>query len=192
MEAPTEHFEHAEHAEHAAHENNPFLTTVSVTIAILAVAAAAVGSLESIETNGTIGAKNTAVLMQSKASDQWAFYQAKGVKKNIYDVAVAGGHPKAADYARDSARYATEQEDIKKEAEALEKKSEAALAESEKHEGRHHTLTMAVTLLHVSIAIATISIITRGQRWPWYGALSLGAAGALVAASAYVLGGGAH
>jgi hypothetical protein len=46
----------------------------------------------------------------------------------------------------------------------------------------HHILTVAVTLLHVAIAIATIAIIVRGQRWPWYTALALGAVGSIGAA----------
>ncbi len=52
--------------------------------------------------------------------------------------------------------------------------------------GRHHILTTGVTLIHVAIAVATISIIKRGRRWPWHAALALGGVGALIAAFAYV------
>ena len=45
--------------------------------------------------------------------------------------------------------------------------------------------TFAVTLLHISIAIATISIIQRGARWPWYTSIALGAGGVLIATYAY-------
>jgi hypothetical protein len=38
----------------------------------------------------------------------------------------------------------------------------------------------------VSIAIATIAIIMRGQRWPWYGSMALGTAGVIGAAIAYL------
>ena len=38
----------------------------------------------------------------------------------------------------------------------------------------------------MAIAIATIAIIVRGQRWPWYAALALGAIGATGAADAYI------
>jgi hypothetical protein len=38
----------------------------------------------------------------------------------------------------------------------------------------------------VSIAIATVSIITKGARWPWYAALVLGVAGVLTTAKAYI------
>ena len=44
-------------------------------------------------------------------------------------------------------------------------------------------MTVAVTLLHVAIAIATIAIIVRGQRWPWYAAVAFGAIGPIGALS---------
>jgi hypothetical protein len=183
---PTEHFEHAEHAEHAAHDGNPFLITVSVTIALLAVAAATVGSFETIETSAVTIAKNEAVLFQNKATDNWNFVQAKSIKKNMYDNAAAAGGPKADDFVKQSKKNETEQEDIRKKAEEFEHKSEAKLEASEVHEKRHHVLTVAVTMLHISIAIATIAIITRGMRWPWYCSLALGAVGLGTAAWAYI------
>jgi hypothetical protein len=45
---------------------------------------------------------------------------------------------------------------------------------------------VAVTLLHIAIAIATIAIIVRGQTWPWYAALTLGALGTAGMAFAYL------
>ena len=185
-ESPVEHFEHAEHAEHAAESGDSTLLRVSMTIALLAVMAATVGSLETLETAATFGDKNQAVLMQAKASDAWNFFQAKSMKKNIYALAAEQGGDKAADFAEKAKKYEEESRTIEKEAHGLEEKVEAALHASEKHENRHHLLTIAVTLLHVSIAVATISIIMRGQRWPWYGAILLGGLGALGAGYAYL------
>jgi len=183
-ESPTEPFEHAEHAQHVAHSGDSFLSIVSISIAILAVLAATVGSLETLETAKAFGEKNAAVLLQSKASDGWAFYQAKSVKQNLYALAAEqGGKPEYADKAR---RYDSEQKEIEKQARDYENKSHEALEASETHEHRHHILTVAVTLLHVAIAIATISIIIRGRRWPWHGALLLGAAGTVGAIFAYI------
>ena len=185
-EAPTEAFEHAEHAEHVAHSGDRFLSIVSVTIATLAVVAATVGSLESIETADTISTKNASVLFQNKATDQWNFYQAKSIKKNLYELAAVSTPEKAEDYRREAKRYDDETKDIMKDAKEQEHKSDEMLHESDHHEHRHHILTMAVTFLHVSIAVATVAIITKGQRWPFYGALLLGAAGILTTAYAYL------
>jgi hypothetical protein len=184
-ESPTEHFEHAEHAEHVAHMGDAFLSTVSVTIAILAVLAASVGSLESIETADTISAKNDAVFFQNKETDQWNFYQAKRVKKAIYEIAAAAGGPHVAEYNGQVQRNETDSRKAQKDANELERQKNDKLRESDRHEYRHHVLTIGVTLLHVSIAVATVAIITRGKRWPWYGSLALGASGAAIAAWAY-------
>jgi hypothetical protein len=184
-ESPQEDFEHVEHAEHAAREGTPFLLTVSVTIAILAVAAASVGSLETIETAATLTEQNSAALLQNKASDQWAFFQAKSIKKNTYELAARQGGPLADELAIEARRYDAESQDISAKAEDLQHKVEERLHEAERHERRHHILTTAVTLLHVAIAITTIAIITKGRRWPWFCGLALAGSGVVMAAYAY-------
>lgn len=185
-ESPTAHFEHAEHAEHVAHMGDSFLTRVSITIAVLAVVAATVGSLETIETAATIGAKNAAVLLQTKAADNWSFYQAKSIKKNMYAIAALQGGGAAEDFKKQSERYGADEKELFDKGQELESQTEERLHESELHEKRHHTLTASVTFLHVAIAIATISIIMRGRRWPWHTSIALGAVGILGATYAYL------
>lgn len=184
-ELPTEHFEHAEHAEHAAHSGNSFIIQVSITIALLAVIAATVGSLETLETSAVTLAKNEAVLLQNKATDQWNFFASKSLKKNMYQIAAVHTPANAEAFNAQAARYAKEEEGAKAEAERFEQQADHKLEESEKHEKRHHVLTGAVTLLHISIAVATIAIITKGQRWPWLASIALGVAGVIAAAYAY-------
>ncbi len=186
-ETPTEHFEHAEHAEHAAHLGDPFLTKVSITIAVLAVIAATLGSLETLETAAAIGDKNAAVLVQNRATDNWNFYQAESLKKHLYTIGTAIDSPLAQDFERQAGEYGTKEKGLFSKGKELERQAEEKLKDSEHHEHRHHILTIAVTFLHVAIAIATISIIVRGQRWPWHAALALGAMGTLGAAYAYLV-----
>ncbi len=182
-----EHLEQAEHAEHAAHSGDSFASKVSVTIAILAVVAATVGSLETLETAGAISSKNSAVLLQSRASDQWAFFQSKSLKKNLYEVAaLSAPQDKAQEFLNQAKRYDDEGKDIANTATKLEHESHEMLHIGEHHEHRHHVLTFGVTLLHVSIAIATISIIAKGKKWPWYMALLLALGGLGITATAYI------
>jgi hypothetical protein len=190
-ELPTEHFEHAEHAEHASHEaahGNPFAGTVAMTIAVLAVVAATVGSLETLESSGAISAKNESVLAQNKATDSWNFYQAKSLKKNMFEIAASGAPegPVKEDFTAKAKRYDEESADIQTEAKKLEAESAGKLKEGDVHEQRHHVLTVAVTLLHVAIAMATIAIVTGGKRWPWVTSIVLGLGGLAGTAFAYL------
>src|SRR5258708_39125635 len=62
-----------EHAEHAKHD--PTLAPISVTMAILAV-------LVAVVTLVGHRAHTEEVVLQAKASDQWAFYQAKNIRRH--------------------------------------------------------------------------------------------------------------
>ncbi|MEI9916512.1 MAG: DUF4337 family protein [Methylovirgula sp.] len=141
--------------------------------------AAFIGSLETIETAATIDAKNEAVLFQDKATDTWNFYQAKSLKKNLYEIAasLAGPGTKADGFKAQADKYDSDQKAIQLQAKTEEDMTEQKLRSSEKHEHRHQILTVAVTLLHISIAIATIAIVQPRTRWPWYAALTLGRSG---------------
>lgn len=184
--SPTEHFEHAEHAEHAAHSQDPFLALVAITIAVLAVIAAGIGSLETIETQATIDSKNDAVLFQNRATDIWNLYEAKSIKKNMYEIAAAAGGASAQQFNQQARRNGEDEKKYDMEGKLLEAQRDARLEQSARHEHRHGVLTVAVTLLQISIAIATIAIVRRGARWPWYVALSLGLTGILATAFAYI------
>ena len=177
--------EHAEHAEHAAHENSPLISQVTLTIALLAVIAAIGGSLETTEGDGALGAKNEAVLAQNRATDTWNLFEAKSLKKNLYALAAEQGGPKAAEYAKTAAQNGTDQAGYMKTAKSFEEKRDAASERAEAHEHRHGRLTIASTLLHMSIAIATLSIILR-RRWPWITSIGLAGVGVVVAAFAYL------
>lgn len=191
LEVPTEPFDHADHAKHAAHSDDPFLARVSVTIAILAVAAATVGSFETIETAHAISEKNQAVLHQDQATDQWNFYQARSIKRNMYEIAAITNPDRKGELDKGAERNAAEQDDIRRNAEHLQEQSAESLQASAHHERRHHVLTFAVTVLHVSIAIATLSIIIPGnrriKRLPWYASIALGVVGVISAFAAYLV-----
>jgi len=180
-----EHMEHAEHASHSRGSEGQLLSWVSMTIAGLAVLSAVVGSLETVASGQALTLKNEAVLAQSKASDSWAFYQAKSLKKHIYGLAADQGGPKADKYRKTAADNGADETRIQDEAKALEKERDENLKRAEIAEGRHHRLTVAATLLHMGIAIATIAIIAR-RKWPWLSSLVLAAAGTAIAVWAYL------
>jgi hypothetical protein len=179
--------EHREHAEHAAHTKDPFAGRVSILVAVLAVVTAATGSLENTETAGAITEASHAVLDQDRATDQWNLYQAKSLKKNMFDIAASAGAggQRAGDYAKKSAHEAADEGGAQAKAKDLEHARDEALEASERHEKHHHRLAIAATLLEIGIAISTIAIITR-RHWPWAMAAILGVGGVAIAVSAYL------
>jgi hypothetical protein len=180
-----EHREHVEHAEHAAESGDSLISQVTFTIAVLAVVAAVAASLETTESDAAISAKNDAVLVQDEATDQWGFANSKSLRKNIYVIAADAAGPKAAAYAKSAAKESADSDKAKAAAQAFEAKRETFLQAGETHEVRHGRLTVASTLLHMAIAIATLAIILH-RRWPWYASLALSVGGLAVGAWAYL------
>src|SRR5579862_8866784 len=99
-----------------------------------------------------------AVIEQIRASDKWAFYQAKGIKDEILSLSVSP------DKEARSARYKSEQAEIQKEARESEEASHV-------HLEHHSVLARAVTMFQIAIAISAIAILTK-KRLLWF--ISLG------------------
>src|SRR5262244_1996544 len=71
------------------HEGTPLIKQIALTTALLA-ALGAVAALESGDTvNRALVLKTEAGRFQAEASDQWAYYQAKGVKAAVQDASRA-------------------------------------------------------------------------------------------------------
>jgi hypothetical protein len=69
-----------EHAEHA--REHPDLAPVTLTMAVLAVLVATVSLLGHRTHTEEIILKNEEVLLQNKVTDQWAYYQAKNIRRH--------------------------------------------------------------------------------------------------------------
>ena len=107
---------------------------------------------------------NDALIEQIKASDQWAYYQAKGIKADI--TSINRDSP-----LRDSLekKYKVQQQDIKEEAEKDQRISEM-------HLQKHVLLARSVTFFQIAIAISAISILSK-KRVLWYFAVLLAIVG---------------
>lgn len=174
IETPADHVSHAAHAAHG--ETDKRLTRdVAVSVMMMAIIAATIGSLQETESAHALGQKNEAVLLQTRASDKWSFFQAQSIKKNMYQI--AGNADKAK-------HYGDEEEKLQTEAKELEEKSSEEWEKSTHHTHRQHTLTLGVTLVHIAIAISSMAIFNN-RRLPLNGALGLCACGILVAIGAY-------
>jgi len=187
IENPAEHIRHASHAAHG--EGDSKLTRdTALAVTVMAILAATIGSLQETESAHALGQKNEAVLLQARASDQWSFFQSRSIKKNSYQIAAeqaSGAGRDPAPFADKAKRYAQEEDEVQAKATELEAQSHAQWDLSTHHTHRQHTLTLAVTLVHVAIAISSLAIFT-SRRLPLHGALALAAGGIAVAAWAYL------
>ncbi len=156
------------------------LRWISLSTAIIA-ALAAVAALQAGDTvNEALALKTDAAQLQGRASDQWAYYQAKGIKRAIAQGQIATwrsvGKAVPAEIASADQKYAKEQDDIQLEARKLEAERDTKGREAAALLDRHHRFADAVALFQVSIALGAVAALTR-VRPVWYGSLALGASG---------------
>jgi hypothetical protein len=164
------HGAHDHAVEHAAH--TPGLgQQVAIFTAVLATVGAIVSFFGGDTQNKALLYKNEAVLERAEASDQWNFYQAKSMKQNLAELAVAinTDPAKVEFYKGEAARYAKEKKEIEVAAKDHEAKSKKFNDESEHALHPHHYLAISMTLLQIAIALASITVLTQ-KRWLLYGA----------------------
>ena len=154
IEIPTEHLhetikEKLEEEFKDERKETVWFMYVAVSTALMAVFAAISGLMAGHHSN-------EALISQIRASDQWAFYQAKGIKAEIksLELVLAKGT------AIDVEKYKNEQTEIKKLAEEYQ-------ADSKIHLDKHVVLSRAVTLFQISIAISAIAILTKRKLFWW-------------------------
>ena len=156
----------------------PWLRGLAVSTACLAVIAA-VASLKSGR------CANEALLKQSRATDQWAYYQAKGNKaatKTAELEILAELHvaPERLDAIRlEIQRYGREQEEIRAEAEHLQ-------AESHEDLTKHEWFALTVILLQVSIGLFAIGALLESRKI-WLASLATGGAATIIFIARWIL-----
>ena len=161
-------------------QSGGLLRTIALTTALFAALAA----LASLEAGGTVNEalalKTEATRLQAEASDQWSYYQAKGLKAAVADaqknIWLALDKTPPADLATNAARYLDDQKTSREKAEALEHERDAKTDESNALMHRHHYFADAVALLQVAIALGAIAALTR-RRAAWVGSAILGVIG---------------
>lgn len=171
------HGPHDHAVEHGAHGGDSLAARVAVVTAILSTVGAVVGYQGGATQNEAMMHKNEAVLKKAEASDQWAYYQAKGNKQNLAELAInLAPADKQAFYKTEVDRYKQEKAAIKEKAEKLDEESKKANEASDAAMHPHHRLAQALTLMQVAISLASITVLTR-KIWLFWGALGAAAGG---------------
>jgi hypothetical protein len=164
-------------------ESSKLLRGIALSTAVLAAFAAVVALNAGATVNEALVLKTEATRLQAQASDQWAFYQAKGIKASVATAGIqswlAVGKPAPAALTERATREAAEQQAIRKQAEEHEQERDAKSLEADHLLERHHLLADAVALLQVAIALGAVAALTR-RRIMWIASMSLGAVGVLL------------
>jgi Domain of unknown function (DUF4337) len=187
-----------EPAEESPGGHMPWLiTAIAITTAVLAVCAALSSLLAGRAAHHSLAELNQAAIDQNLASDQWNFYQAKGIKRHVFEVQRdalrlqpnPAAAKQAAAYDKEIKRYAAEQEQIMKDAKAEEHNREAAKATAQRFDERYQRLSLAVSFFQVGIVVSSVAAIIRRPAL-WYLGLAGGAAGLLFMAQELLFSGG--
>jgi hypothetical protein len=162
-------------------EGGRLLKGIALTTALLAALAAIAALRAGATVNEALVLKTEATRLQAEASDQWTYYQAKGIKAAIQETSraawLANGKEPPARLEEATKRYAEEQTEIQKEARAKEQERDAKSTEADHLLHRHHGFANGVAIFQVAIALGAVAALTR-NRLIWFGSLLLGMIGA--------------
>lgn len=175
----------------ADEKKEPWLNYLALTTVILAVCA-------TLATFKGGGFSTRSVMSQSQASDQWAYYQAKGIKAYLYEMqgeklelersslpretppGVLGAYgEKIADYRKRVEKYEQEKTDIRQQARRLE---------ATRDDAQRHSATFGIAVIYLQIAILLSSVAGLLKKKPvWYAGLAAGAVGLVYFADGFFL-----
>jgi len=164
-----------ENAEHAHH--HPDLAPVSLTMAVLAVMVAVVSLLGH-------RAHTEEVVLQAKASDQWAYYKAKNIRQHEDELfadlsaSVASKDADAMAKFRDKStqegeRYKHEKGEIQDKARELENEVAMETKRADRYD-------LAEVFLEIGLVITSITLLS-GKRIFWYLGIVLAVVGVVTA-----------
>lgn len=169
--------------EHAEHGHAPGMAPVSFTMALLAV-------LVAVATLLGHRSHTEEILLQNKTTDQWAYYQAKNLRRNNLEAlrdmmsALQGKDSEKAEavekkFDASIEKYADDQKEIQQEAKNLE-------TELKQMARRADRFDIGEVLLEIGLVVTSITLLT-GRRFYWKLGMVFGVLGIIAAASAYTV-----
>lgn len=165
IEVPTEHLH--EHIEHEVEESGEkWILGVALSSAFLAALAAVSSLMAGFHAN-------EAMMDRIKSSDQWNYYQAKGIKSAVLStkIELLKSFKKSVSEQDEQKieQYKEDQDKISVDAKKFED-------DSEDHLKHHETLAHSVTLFQVATPVGAIAALTRRKIF-WFVSMGFGAVG---------------
>ena len=168
-----ESMEHAEHAEHAGSENKKIALLIAVIALCLALS----------ETLGK-GAQTETIAKNVEASNLWAFFQAKTIRRTVVqtaaeqaklgtppdDAAKAAVQKQIDDWQKTAARYRSEK-DPPEGSEELRERATHAEHERDEATAKYHHFELGSAAFQIGIVLASASIITGMMVLAWVSGL---------------------
>jgi Domain of unknown function (DUF4337) len=162
---------------HVGREEYRYTLPVSLTMSILAVLVAGATLLSH-------RAHTEELLLQSRATDQWSYYQAKNIRfHEVQSIADLLGALAPADkemtaalrdkYLKETERYESDKEDISDKAKEFEKERDLISRRADRFDGGE-------ALLEVGLVICSITLLTK-RRYFWVGGVLIAAVGVVTA-----------
>jgi uncharacterized protein DUF4337 len=153
--------------EELEHEGGAFLRRIALTTALFAALAALAALRAGSTVNEALVFKTEAARLQAEASDQWTYYQAKGIKAAVQEASrtswLAIGKEPPSLYEQNQNRYSEEQLEIQKKAKDLEKERDEKSNEADHLLHIHHWFAYSVAILQVAIALGAVGALTRNR-----------------------------
>lgn len=170
-----------EHAEHAKHD--PTLAPVSLTMAVLAVFVATVSLMGH-------RAHTEEVVLQNQVSDQWAYFQAKNIRRHADEKSLAmesflpvRDEKKQAEFHE---KYQAESERYKEELKEADSEARKLEHERDSERRRADRFDLGEVFLEISLVITSITLLS-GRRAFWQSGIVLGIVGLAVAVTGFII-----
>jgi hypothetical protein len=171
------------HGGHREHEEGPLTMPVTVTLSILAVLVA-MGTLLGHR------AHTEELLLQARASDQWAYFQAKNIRlRETQSVADILGALAPADKEKTAAlheKYLTEVERYEKEKDQISEQARDFEKERDLVQRRADRYDAGEVFLEIGLIICSFTLLTKKKGF-WFAGTVLGLVGVITAASGILL-----
>lgn len=160
-------------AQKAKEKRDAWTKFVSLSMIFLAVLAAFATQKGGGFSSAVVKQLNEATFNQTKAADEWAFFQAKGIKLSLYEIerdhlaAQTEADPKAlAAVTAKVAKYEGEKKEIQEKAREFEAKRDASRADALANSQRGQKMGLAITFFQAAIAIGGMCMVMK-KRWLW-------------------------